>query len=264
MRQLQLSLSPDTIAAFKGKPSVGDSILRVLQMLAIVGAAFWTLYIYVTFGERSSEITLRLAELQELQSKASIKLTDLDARKRAIELARAEQNPVALQHEVTAVRLYPVGDGRFRYFITYNYAVTNVSDRRLNVDRVIVRGFSAATEACAADTHEVNGFATAKPVRWRGVHKQAYVFADWPPKEPIMDGGDMMPVAHGGGGTGTANTGEVLRGGVDILVNAKPSDLIGFKVRMRIGEGTELTDPRYMSAIRVIQTIESSRTARDS
>jgi len=258
MDEIRFSLSDETLKALRppAVPSPSDSILRILQMLSIAGAALWTLYTYVTFGERNNDLTLRLASLQELQASLTLKATDLALKKGAIELRRLEQNPISLTHEVTAVRLHQMPGGRFRYLVTYNYTITNVSDRPLNVDRVIVRGFYAQTDHCRVESSEVNDFASTTPFTWARVFKRAHIFNDWPPKEPIVDSGEEVPAVHGGGGTGAVLSSEVLRGGVDLLITAKPTDLIGFKVRMRIGAGQDLTDPRFLRTIRIIQSTE--------
>jgi hypothetical protein len=264
MEEICLSFSQDVIDALRPatpRAGVAESLLRILQILSIAAAGFWTIYVYVTFGERNNDLNLRLATLQELQSRLTIKLTDLDTKKHSIELARAKQNPMSLSHVVTAIRLRPMSGGRFRYLITYNYVITNISERPLNVDRVVVRGFYAKTDHCQTEAAEVNDFAAETPLTWKRVFRRAHLFAEWPPKSPIIDGGETIPAVHGGGGTGVANSGEVLRGGVDLLITAKPSDLIGFKVRMRTGDGQELNDPRFLSAIRIIRSAETTLSA---
>ena len=258
MEELCFSLSEETLKALRppASPSRSDSILRILQILSIAGAALWTLYTYITFGDRNNELTLRLAALQELQASLTLKAADIALKKSAIELHRAEQNPIAMTHEVTAVRLRAMPHGRFRYLITYNYTITNISDRPLNVDRVIVRGFYAQPDHCKVESSEVNDFATTSPIAWTRVFKRAHIFNEWPLKEPIVDSGEEVPTVHGGGGTGPVLSSEALRGGVDLLITARPTDLIGFKIRMRIGVGKDLSDPRFLRTIRIIQSTE--------
>lgn len=258
---VKLSLSEESLAALRlgaraAGRSLAEAIFQLLQMAAIIGAGFWTVYIYINFQKQSNDLALRSAKLQETQARLAIELARLDAEKRAIEVRRARQNPIILAHDVKAVRLHGVPGGRFRYFITYNYTIENVSDRQLEVDRVIVRGFYATTDQRRGDSHEVNGFDQSTPVRWSRVFKRAHLLNDWQDGSTVSDSGEDIVCLKGGGGTGMMNSGELQRGGVDLILEAKPTDLIGFKVRLRIQNGEELPDRRYMSTIRTIKSTE--------
>lgn len=265
MDDIRLTIADETVSALREAREKKDRVgpaLTIFQITSIVAAGIWTLYTYITFQGESNALALRLAALQEQQSRGAIKLATLDTRKRAIEVARGEQTPVALSHELKAVRLHSLPHGRIRYLITYNYLITNVSDRPVNLDNVIINGFYASTGRLTSDSTEVNDFLQSSPVKWAGVFRHAHMLLGWKQGVALVDGDGPIPTDHGGGGTGTAKSGEALQGGVDLLLSAKPSDLIGFKVRLRLGETKELKDKRYLRIIGAIKSFEEPEAKR--
>jgi hypothetical protein len=265
MNEIQLSLDDKTVSALQGPPAKKDntaSALTIFQITSIAAAGFWVLYTYATFQGESNALALRLAALQEQQSRAAITLATLDARKRTMEVSRGEQTPVNLAYDLKAVRLRVLPDGRIRYLITYNYLITNASDRPVNVDDIIIRGYCASTDSWAKPHAEVNDFAQSTPIRWERVFKRGHMLRGWRPGAAFKDGDELILAEHGGGGTGTARSGETLRGGLDLLLTAKPSALIGFKVRMRLGETEQLIDNRYIRTTRAIKSVEEPEPQR--
>jgi len=258
MDEVRLTLADDTVNALRGSTASKDyaaSALTIVQITSIAAAGFFTLYTYMTFQRESNALALQ-------QSRVANTLTTLDTRKRATEVSRAEQTPVTLSHELKAVRLHALRGGRTRYLITYNYLITNVSDRQVNLDNIIIRGFSASTDQRTGDSVEVNDFAKSKPVRWRPIFRRAHMLLGWRQGVAFKDGDEVIVAEHGGGGTGIAKSGESLQGGLDLLLTARPSDLIGFKVRMRLGETDELKDKRYLRTISAIKSVEEPEAQR--
>ncbi len=258
MNDVQLTLSNETVSALRlasAPRDFGASALTIFQITSIAVAGFLTLYTYVTFQGESNALALQ-------QSRVAISLATLDTQKRAMEVARGKQTPVTLSHELKAVRLHALRGGRVRYLITYNYLITNVSDRPVKLDNIIIRGFCAGTDQRTSDSIEVNDFANSKPVRWKPIFKRAHMLLGWRQGVAFKDGSEVIVAEHGGGGTGTAKSGESLQGGLDLLLTAKPSDLIGFKVRLRLGETDELKDKRYLRTISPIKSVEEPEAQR--
>jgi len=249
--RLVISLDQESINALRAKQSkpgsdLSESVLRILQILSIAGAALWTLYTWIAFDERKNEFALKQADVQYLQTKLSIEETRLNIQAKQIAGEQLAELPVTI---LTKLESHKIG-GRQNggvYLVSYEYRITNVGASTITIDDILVDVFRGSI-LDVGQPAILNSFRKAGSVKWTPIPGKAYVFTDW---HEGMTLGVTVPVVaqHGGGGTGRANPGETLIGSINVIVPGRPTDLVGFSVLFHADA------PRRRPTSKTIETI---------
>jgi hypothetical protein len=230
-----LSLDRDALKALASSSSPpsrewGESLLRIAQILSIVGAGFWTLYVWIAFDERKNDLALKQADVQYLQTQLSIEETRLNIQVKRAAGEQLAEVPISISSKFESHRI-GTRNGAHIYLVSYEYRITNVGAHTIIVDDILLDAFVGKLRHTTPLPSFVNSFREPGAVRWIQVKPpQGFIFSDWEPGMKIGNKYEKVIAKHGSGGTGRANPGEMLAGSASVIAAGQPNDLIGFSI----------------------------------
>lgn len=232
------------------------NVLAVFQILAILGAACWTIFLFFQFDAKEKELSLALLESQNLQSRISAQLSTLQLEKSEHELASLKSARIAFDQEIEIedLGLFEGENEKDHIFlVSYDYSIRNQGNSRNEVTYVLVHAFSLPLKipknvrAVELPTFRKKGKLTWVPLFSKGF----YYGPKW--QETMLFkavSGETLGFEKGGGGTSELDAGEGSVGSIELLVRAKINDFIGFETRIGLNGG-ETPDDRWKLIRRV-------------
>lgn len=231
-----------------------DNILRIVQILALVGAAVWGLYIYISFEQHKQDLSLELlrsqnaqAELQAAIAELSIRKSNLEVERGSIELDSLSQKKVDPEQELSLIDLGPFGDnGDHLYSVDYRYSLTNRGSSRLEITYSTVEVYQAAVSLEAGrGVFEVNDIDVSGSIKWIHRLSRAYYYTPkWRSDISFAIRGGPIKPELGGGATSGLDAGQASRGSLELLVVGKPSDWIGVSTNIGV-DGGKVPEDRF-------------------
>ena len=264
-QRLWISADPEILQAIRRAPAPRWSLqatLQTLQLLAILLGGGWALFLFVTFQRENNSLALEAARATLRQAQLTAKTSALTIAKETFDVDRNEQSPLTTT-DVISVQPLPSAPGW--YVAQYDFSITNSGGQRIDIAYAIDDAFLGSTTLSGNAGIAVNDIWDKGPVRWEKIafegHASRSAF-----KEGLIihNGGDHVRAVLGGGGTGALNTTETVQARMTVLVHAKPTDFIGFRVRFTAVDSKGNDRDRRLHAYNLISAISTNEKERKS
>jgi len=212
-----------------------SSVLTFFQILAIVVGAVWALYLFLAFGKN-------LKKFENLQASLKTQLDTLLIQREKLELTQLKSPLLNLDDEIEITDLGQQGtNAKHLFAVRYRYSISNTGRSRHEVTYVILHAFLAELRVPAHTlAFSILDFEASGCLTWKCVCAKGYYYDPKWKKERTFDslyGGTKMVYEKGGGGTSELDSGQSSNGSIDLVVLARPNDLVGFETRIGIDDG---------------------------
>jgi len=241
----------------KTSGSTLEQILKVVQILAVVGAGFWTLYVFLSFGKRDAELSSQGQEVlkrvnefelrqktqyEQLQTELSIsqQRLSLDQAKLALDVGKVslksgEQNllfsmqgRLGMEQVLTIHKLSP--GGAYPYEATLKGKFSNLSQAVMEISTIEIRAYvGSVTYGNPISVVRENPPLEDGPIRWTEVSSVTYYCMICTSKS-AKEGYTKNKNGLLGGATGVLKSGESNDFEEDYFVNGKGDDFVGFTI----------------------------------
>ncbi|CAB3808184.1 hypothetical protein LMG28688_06712 [Paraburkholderia caffeinitolerans] len=242
-----------------------SSALQIVQLLAIVVGAAWTLFIYLSYGRQLQ--TLNALQLKISNNQAEIQLHDAqqihDVDLEAKKAERIQQIKDLKVGKVKITQTLDIScDGFGKYAAVYHYDIENIAKSDVEVSWTLIERFSGVMDKkrpsslivplneppILAIPRHTDGIITWTLQGYSG----AYFGSDRARKS--IESLPMFNFDEWGQGTMNLHPGEKSEGTDRLAVFAKPGDFIGEVLSMELNDGlnengdnrTHLTDWRQL------------------
>jgi len=238
------------VGALKHPSSDGgrlDNVLKLLRVLAIVGAGLWAVFGYLSYRQDWEELSLQREQL-------------------AVELATLSATNQRGQNALQELTLQKSADSRFRldasldvteqrepvedvgnYQADLSFSITSLTDKEFEVSYVVIEYFlgnvpqARSSERIIPVNLPPNIYNDPEhgPVRWSKLGDQAYYLgsSDWLKKGgSLPQGYEWSP---SGGGTASLRSGESSSFTYNYLVSARADEWVGFVINLAVDGGRD-------------------------
>lgn len=218
----------------RGKVSLQD-ILTLCQILVIVVGAGWGLFLFLKF-DKSLKIS------QDIEAKLKAQLDTLDLEKQRLDLTQIKSPLLVFDDKIQVTDLGRRGtEGKHLFAVTYTYSVSNNGRSKHEVTYVVLNAFLGELRTPAGmAAFPIPGFEGSDFLKWNCVcSKGHYYAAKWDTTEKFVSrySGRKVIYRKGGGGTSELESGQSSNGSIDLVVLARPNDLVGFEATIGIDDG---------------------------
>jgi hypothetical protein len=257
-RRLWISADPEILQAIRRAPGPRWSLeatLQTLQLLAIVIGGSWALFLFVTFQHENNSLALDAA-------RATLRQAQLTAETSKLTIAKESQAPL-ITTDVISVHPLPSAPGW--YLARYDYSIRNSGGGAIDIASAIGDAFVGSTALSGSDGIVVNDIWDAGAVTWKKVAFEGHASRSaFKPGMILENGDDRVPAVLGGGGTGSLNTTESAEATMTVLIHAKPTDFIGFRVRFTAVDKNHDVRGHRLHRFELISAIGSAEKERKS
>ncbi|MBD2596602.1 hypothetical protein H6G74_20025 [Nostoc spongiaeforme FACHB-130] len=208
----------------KSKLSVSDW-LNIFQMLALVCAGVWTVFIFTRFEERDKQVASQISELSLQKSKLEIEQMN------AIPLSSIQKINI---EEITQTN--PKSQKRFR--VIYTPYFTNKSSRQIEITTASIRVFFRKKEEYNRRVIEIPSLIELDNLKkWEEVLSKAYIIEEkWTPDAKVLTRDGKEISAFKGGLSSVLERGETSHGSLSLIVQGREEDFIGFRLEIGIND----------------------------
>jgi hypothetical protein len=230
---VRLSVDSEVLEAIRRPQTNGfswEKLGNVVKVVALILGGLGAYHTYATFTKKSNELALQAAEAHLEESKLARERAKFEIEKSRIEVGKMSQAPVTTAERL---RIEPLR-GTNNYYVSYDYSFLNSGSGQVTILCLMAESFLARSPANAAAVL-VNDPGDDGALKWEPKSLRGFLdIASWKPGIAVMSGRETASAEEGGGGTGTINSGESLDGNIALLVNGKPSDFVGFRIRYAV------------------------------
>lgn len=239
------------MASTEDRWSYPGHVVRVVESLAIFGAAIWAMFLYFDLERRGKQLTLELLKTQNLQGSLAVEIARVERQTKTIEAERISASRVRVEHQLSAKDLGGREcSGRCSYLVDYQFDVENLGETQREITYVIISAFLGTPPSDSEDFFEIASVREESELRWRRLLTRGYYYSPkWAegkhfklPDSYSLPGGFSGPYRRGGGGTSELDHGERARGGTTLYVVGAPTDVIAFEVHLGFDDGKEEAD----------------------
>ena len=263
-QRLWISADPEILQAIRRAPTPRWSLqatLQTLQLLAILLAGGWALFLFVTFQRENNRLALAAAQATLRQAQLTAKTSELAIAKDTFDVDRNAQSPLTTT-DVISVQPLPSAPGW--YVARYDFSITNSGGQRIDIAYAIGDAFLGST-TLSGTAFAVNEIWDTGPVSWEKVAYEGHASRSaFKAGLIIANGGDRVKAVLGGGGTGALNTTETVQGRMTVLVHAKPTDFIGFRVRFTAVDPKGKSRDHRLHAYDLVSAVSTNEKERKS
>ena len=257
-RRLWISADPEILHAIRRAPTPRWSLqttLQTLQLLAILLGGSWALFLFVTFQRENNSLALEAA-------RATLRQAQLTAKTSELTIAKESQAPLTTT-DVISVQPLPSAPGW--YLARYDFSIRNSGGGAIDIASAIGDGFVGTAALSGSDGIVVNNIWDPGAVVWKKVASEGHASrSTFTPGMIIENGGDRVPAVLGGGGTGALNTTETAEATMTVLIHAKPTDFIGFRVRFTAVDQKHEARGHRLHRFELISAISADEKERKS
>jgi hypothetical protein len=220
-----------------------ENLLNLVKILAIAGAAIWSIYLFSRFEHTERDLELELLRSQNLQNELASELQRLQIKKSQLEIAQSEATQLACEQEIEVTDLGSIEtDHQHLFLVSYDYVIQNVGASAHEVTYIVLQAFQVTLQIAEdGAVVEIGSFKDQQGVSWASVFtKGHYISSKWIKGMTFKhDKSDSIsfPFEEGRGGTGSLDPREHSRGSLELAVIGRPNDLIGFENRIGIDGG---------------------------
>lgn len=222
------------------------NILTLFEILAILGTALWTVYLFFKFEEKEKDLSISLLRNQNLQGELAVELSRLQIKRSQLDIEQMTNAQIAMNQEIEVTDINRADeDGKHLFLVQYNYSISNIGSQKNEVTYVVVHAFFAALPM-PQDTLalEITEFQTKGDLKWKFLLSRGHYYSPKWKNGMAFDSyyGEKLRFEKGGGGTAELDAGELSKGSIDLLIRAKPYDLVGFEVRIGLNNAVTSAD----------------------
>ena len=238
------------------KYSLGE-LLTAVQILAVLGAAGWSLFLYFRYEATEKRLSNAILRADAVSKVLEQRKVELEIQRADIEIEGLKKAGTVLPHEIEIEDLGAESTSRCRacrrYLVTYSYELTNRGTASVEVTYVLLEAFAADLPK-PRDRAEVvaippPGGPTSDDF-WECLFAAGYYYGPrWTREESIWKPprySRSVELTKGGGGTGVVDAAESAGGSVDLVVLRRPGDLVGFRAWVGIDGGKEDENRWYL------------------
>jgi hypothetical protein len=218
--------SNNEISRPKLQLSVSDW-LNVLQMIALICAGIWTIFIFTRFEARDKQIARQLADVS-LQ-KSAFEIEQINSKRL---LSRQSVNIEEIKSESS--------DKQNRFRVIYTYSITNRSSKKIEISSANIRVFfKEGFDAPNSRVDEIPSLAELDNLKkWEKILSKGYVIeGKWKPdtKAITLDREEIF-AEKGGSITSELESGETAYGSLALIIKARKNNFIGFRLEAFVND----------------------------
>ena len=215
--------------------------LNFMRIVAILGAAAWSVFLFMRFEASNQDLSLELLRSQNIQASLQIRKADLD-------ISQSEATRIVIEQGIEVTDLGPTKENRRHLFLVkYKYQFSNAGSSRHEITYIIVEAFRARLPMLQDETVvDIGAPVGQSTLTWESVHVMAcYCSPKWS-EGLVTDGenGSEVLFSKGGGGTGELDVGEFSDGEVELVLRGQRNDLVRFRTRVGF-DGGKTPDNRW-------------------
>lgn len=208
----QLRQTLDTL-----KPGGLQNLKLIVEMLALIGAGVWGLFIYLTLERATNRLTVEQTK-HKLEERISIDPT------------------------IKIRGLNPSANGLYSWEITYKYDISITAEKDTPIVIVALEWFRGSLNQGASQFVRANLPKTQGLVRWesRGIEVHSIPRKDVREVVAAVIGSktdrsrDVLALEDSKGGVGTYEPGDIVRLERTFYVTAKPEEFVGFNLQIGV------------------------------
>ena len=231
-----------------------DNLLKIFQILAIIGAAAWAIYLYFSLEKERQQVSLQLlktqtqqADIQSLIGKLSVEESRLRILSKTFDIDKSIKRKVSIKQEL---EIYDLGQykttSKHMYHVRYSNDFKNEGETEKEITYFFLEFFTANVSINDIDAVlEINDIDQKGPINWKfRLSRGFYYIPKWKPDILFnLSTGNIKP-DRGGGGTASLNSGEASSGALELLVVGEKTDWIKIKAEVGI-DGGETPENRW-------------------
>ncbi|OFX88895.1 MAG: hypothetical protein A2W99_05375 [Bacteroidetes bacterium GWF2_33_16] len=209
--------------------------LTQILIASIVG--LWTLFIFLIFDIKEHKISLKIHENQILKDKTEFEMSKLEYDKQFIEVEDIKNIKIDVKQLVTLIDLGEAKNGSRKYYIKYEYFITNIGKTKCEITKTVVNFYQSNLSFRSIDSSILISNYDDKNM-WTLNKSVAYCYSSkWKKGLAFKQDDKLVKYIKGGGGTSVNDCGETSSGSMELIVVDKKDQIVGFQLRIIINDG---------------------------
>ncbi|BCS94530.1 hypothetical protein DSLASN_01620 [Desulfoluna limicola] len=231
-----------------------DTILKFIQLIVLFVTIPIAVYMFLAYETLQRDLALKNADVQRELA--------------GIKLKKDKSIRFDIDDKISGIRVNADDKRLGLYAIDIKILMKNISDQTIIVPCLAIEIFVGRLPIARLKEHsiqvvnepgcDVSAIARWDIVKWKLVHREISRMDEKVEVPEFANKSESHVIVNVGWGTGPADPGETLGGGLRFLLSAKPTDFLGYRIYIASKTEDGLSDGRQLSDFLTLSELTSA------